>query len=104
MEQIPLRHVRHRAGPPLRHRLWHAIAKTCFRFVIPNRSWTMPKVPGAQSFTAWTKEGNAIRGWCAWPTRTPRATVLIVHGITRQLHIDGIPRWGRLMLKAPAAP
>jgi pimeloyl-ACP methyl ester carboxylesterase len=83
--------------------MWHAIARLCFRLCIPNRRWEMPRVPGAREFTAWTPEGNAIRGWCARPDAPPRATVLIVHGITRNCTLDGIPRWGRLLLRAGCA-
>ena len=69
----------------------------------PLARWSPLGNPGAQAFTAWTAQGNAIRGWCALPQQPPRATVLIVHGITRNCTLDGIPRWGRLLLRAQCA-
>jgi pimeloyl-ACP methyl ester carboxylesterase len=98
LAKVPSSRRRAHAGP-LSLRLFRWIAREACRVGIPNRRWEMPPIDGIKPFSCTSREGHAIHGWCVRPER-PRGTVIIVHGVTRNCTLDGIPRWGRLFMRA----
>jgi alpha-beta hydrolase superfamily lysophospholipase len=82
---------------PVQRRTWRAAAIGFFRLMMPNRHWRLPRIAGVRELRTLSDDGVPLAGWCAAPDR-PRGTVLIVHGLTRNCTLDGIPDWGRAFL------
>jgi pimeloyl-ACP methyl ester carboxylesterase len=76
----------------LRQHAARTAARTLFRVAMPHRRWKTPA--GATELEARARDGLRLRGWTRAPaTAKPIGTVLIVHGLTRNCTLDGIPWW-----------
>lgn len=71
------------------------MARALFAAIVPQRTWTLPALPGVADLAATARDGTAVRGWTMRPTGADRGTVLILHGLLRNCTLDGIPAWGR---------
>jgi pimeloyl-ACP methyl ester carboxylesterase len=74
----------------LRQHAARTAARALFSFAMPHRRWRVPA--GTHEFETHARDRVRLRGWVRAPAR-PIGTVLIVHGLTRNCTLDGIPWW-----------